>query len=234
MLSAVAGSAPKKSAAAWAQFTATVSQCEADDVREAPGRMIRLVVEADYEDYLKATYENPRGRLEDLEQLANYAEQFSGTADFLSQLALQTNVEAEENQPRDADEERLKLSTVHQAKGLEFGTVFVIMLCEGLFPSGRSLDSIEGEEEERRLFYVAVTRAKDELYLCHPLLRFAQGGGNALQQPSRFLGELPKELVDEWNLRPTFNAYGGRPSSVAPQGPGDVDADPDASGDEPF
>ena len=236
LLSAVAGSAPKKSAAAWAQFTATVSQCEADEVREAPGRLIRLVVEADYEDYLNATYENPRGRLEDLEQLANYAEQFSGTADFLSQLALQTNIEAEENQPHDPDEERLKLSTVHQAKGLEFGTVFVIMLCEGLFPSGRSLDSIEGEEEERRLFYVAVTRAKNELYLCHPLLRFAQGGGNALQQPSRFLGELPKELVDEWNLRPTFNAYAERAPSPARTdfGDGEGDADPVDPDDEPF
>jgi DNA helicase-2/ATP-dependent DNA helicase PcrA len=207
LLSKIAAAVPKKTATAWAQFTATISQCEADAVRNAPGRFLRLIVEADYEDYLKASYENPRARLDDLEQLANYADQFASTAEFLSQLALQTNVEAEETQPRDQDEERLKLSTVHQAKGLEFGTVFVIMLCDGLFPSSRSLDTTEGEEEERRLFYVAVTRAKNELYLCHPLLRFAQGGGNALQQPSRFLGELPKELVDEWNLRPTFSTY---------------------------
>jgi DNA helicase-2/ATP-dependent DNA helicase PcrA len=59
----------------------------------------------------------------------------------------------------------------------------------------------EDEEEERRLFYVAITRAKNELYLSYPLMRFAQGkGGNSRQQPSRFLNEIPKELRDEWNL----------------------------------
>lgn len=230
LLSKIAAAVPKKTATAWAQFTATISQCEADAVRNAPGRFLRLIVEADYEDYLKASYENPRARLDDLEQLANYADQFASTAEFLSQLALQTNVEAEETQPRDQDEERLKLSTVHQAKGLEFGTVFVIMLCDGLFPSSRSLDTTEGEEEERRLFYVAVTRAKNELYLCHPLLRFAQGGGNALQQPSRFLDELPKELVDEWNLRPTFSAY---PVSAPPLASREL-SDFTDSADEPF
>jgi DNA helicase-2/ATP-dependent DNA helicase PcrA len=232
LLTAIAKAVPGKTAAAWAQFTATISQCEGDAIRNAPGRFIRLVVEADYEDYLKATYENPRNRLDDLEQLANYADQFPSVAEFLSQLALQTNVEAEENQARDnEEEERLKLSTVHQAKGLEFGTVFVIMLCDGLFPSARSLDSTEGEEEERRLFYVAVTRARNELYLCHPLLRFMQGGGNALQQPSRFLGELPKELLDEWNLRPAFNAY---PSPAAPAAKPPDDFPEEFDGDSPF
>jgi DNA helicase-2/ATP-dependent DNA helicase PcrA len=77
------------------------------------------------------------------------------------------------------------------------------MLCDGLFPSERSLDSAEGEEEERRLFYVAVTRAKNELYMSYPLLRAAYGNsGVTMQQPSRFLKEKPIELVDEWNLRP--------------------------------
>jgi hypothetical protein len=65
-------------------------------------------------------------------------------------------------------------------------------------------------------------------------LRFAQGGGNALQQPSRFLGELPKELVDEWNLRPTFDAYAERAPSPARPGFGESDADPVDPGDEPF
>lgn len=232
LLTAIAKSVPGKAAAAWAQFTATISQCEVDTIRNAPGRFIRLVVEADYEDYLKATYENPRNRLDDLEQLANYADQFSSVGEFLSQLALQTNVEAEENQPRDEDEERLKLSTVHQAKGLEFGTVFVIMLCDGLFPSLRSLESTDGEEEERRLFYVAVTRARNELYLCHPLLRFMQGGGNALQQPSRFLGELPKELVDEWNLRPSFGASFAPRTAPAPALPAYDDGEPGDGGND--
>ncbi|HOB33701.1 MAG TPA: 3'-5' exonuclease, partial [Verrucomicrobiota bacterium] len=62
--------------------------------------------------------------------------------------------------------------------------------------------TLEGEEEERRLFYVAITRARNELYLTYPLLRSIQGGsGESFQQPSRFLGEIPPELLEEWNLR---------------------------------
>jgi DNA helicase-2/ATP-dependent DNA helicase PcrA len=202
LLAAAAKAVPKKSAAAWAQFIATVAQCESPTLRNAPGRMIRLVVEADYEDYLKSAYENARNRMEDLTQLAAYADQFDDTANFLAQLALQTNMEAEQSSPREEETERLRLSTVHQAKGLEFRAVFAIMLCDGLFPSGRSAETSDGEEEERRLFYVAVTRAKDELYLCRPLLRFMAGGGDAVQMPSRFLGELTPDLYEEWNVRP--------------------------------
>ena len=101
--------------------------------------------------------------------------------------------------PQKMTTEKLKLSTIHQAKGLEFDVVFVIMLCDGMFPSKRSMESNEGEEEERRLFYVAVTRAKSELYLCHPLIRggFGDSGGDVFQSPSRFLSEIPKDLMNE-------------------------------------
>jgi DNA helicase-2/ATP-dependent DNA helicase PcrA len=147
-------------------------------------------------------YDNHDNRLDDLEQLAVFARQFASIEDFLTQLALLTNVEAEDDKPKDRDEETVKLSTIHQAKGLEFDVVFVVMLCDGLFPSARSLDIPDAEEEERRLFYVAVTRARNELYLCYPLVRKGfSGDGFELQQPSRFLGEIPAELVEEWNLR---------------------------------
>jgi len=139
--------------------------------------------------------------------LGGFARQFSSTEEFLTQLALLTNLEAEDDRPASADTEQIRLSTIHQAKGLEFAVVFVIMLCDGLFPSARSLKTVEDEEEERRLFYVSITRAKNELYLSYPLVRFAQGkAGDALQQPSRFLGEIPVELRDEWNLR-SFDPY---------------------------
>jgi DNA helicase-2/ATP-dependent DNA helicase PcrA len=196
------GSVPKKAAVAWAQFTATMSQLEEATRRDQPGELIQLALEADYEDYLKERYTNYRSRLEDLEQLATFARQFPATQDFLAQLALLTNLEADEDRPAGVDDEQLRLSTIHQAKGLEFGVVFVIMLCDGLFPSARSLDTAEGEEEERRLFYVAITRAKNELYLSRPLIRATHGGGDVMQQPSRFLGELPAGLREEWNLRP--------------------------------
>ena len=85
---------------------------------------------------------------------------------------------------------------------VQLGDKFVIMLCDGLFPSARSMESSEGEEEERRLFYVAVTRAKNELHLSYPLIRAGYGNvGVTLQQPSRFVEEIPKELLEEWNLR---------------------------------
>ncbi len=138
-----------------------------------------------------------------MEQLAIFAYQFNSTEDFLTQLALLTNVEAEDDSAKGDDTEKIKLSTIHQAKGLEFDAVFVIMLCDGLFPSARSMESDEGEEEERRLFYVAITRARSELYLCFPLIRatFSGSGGEAVQQPSRFLSDLKRDMLNEWKLR---------------------------------
>ncbi len=196
----------KKAAVAWAQFVATAAQLEEE---KAPAKMLRIVIDAGYDDYLKENFANARTRLEDLEQLAIFAYQFPTTEDFLTQLALLTNVEAENDNPK-GDDERIRLSTIHQAKGLEFNAVFVIMLCDGLFPSARSMDDDEGLEEERRLFYVAITRARNELYLCYPLIRatgkylysnFGPGESQEMQSPSRFLSEIPKALLNEWNLR---------------------------------
>ncbi|HMP83922.1 MAG TPA: 3'-5' exonuclease, partial [Verrucomicrobiota bacterium] len=193
---------PKKAATAWAQFTATLSQLEEKSTRQSASKLIQLVIEAGYDDYLKQTYENYLNRLDDLKQLAIFAQQFASLDEFLTQLALLTNVEAEDEQPADGDTERMRLSTIHQAKGLEFDVVFVIMMCDGLFPSGRTLDTNDGEEEERRLFYVAITRARNELYLSYPLIRAGYGSsGDMFQQPSRFLEEIPKDLLEEWNLR---------------------------------
>jgi DNA helicase-2/ATP-dependent DNA helicase PcrA len=198
---------PKKAAVPWAAFATTVSQLESEPVRGNPAANIRHILEAGYEDYLQDTFANYRQRLEDLEQLATFAVSFQTIEDFLTQLSLLTNVEAENKQVASGDSEQIRLSTIHQAKGLEFDVVFTIMLCDGLFPSGRSLESIEGEEEERRLFYVAITRARNELYLSYPLIRVAAGyGNNVMQQASRFLKEIPGELLDEWTLKP-FNPY---------------------------
>jgi DNA helicase-2/ATP-dependent DNA helicase PcrA len=201
-LQSCAGGVPKKAAVGWAQFVATIAQLEAEGVRENASEMIGLVIEAGYEDYLEESYANYRSRVEDLEQLAVFARQFPTVEDFLTQLALLTNLEAEDGQAASTDEERLRLSTIHQAKGLEFDVVFVIMLCDGLFPSERSLETDQGEEEERRLLYVAITRARNELYLSYPLVRAGYGGsGDTMQRPSRFLDEIPADLVEEWELR---------------------------------
>ena len=203
-----AAAVPKKAVTAWAELVITMSQLEVPPVRGSASAMIRHVIEAGYEDYLQENFANYRNRLEDLEQLAAFALQFETVEDFLTQLSLLTNVEAEDNQSASRDTEQIKLSTIHQAKGLEFDIVFVIMLCDGMFPSARSIESADGEEEERRLFYVAITRARNELYLSHPLIRMMPGlGGDTMQQPSRFLREFPPELVEEWNLKP-LHPYG--------------------------
>jgi DNA helicase-2/ATP-dependent DNA helicase PcrA len=192
----------KKAGVAWAQFVATAAQLEEE---KSPSKMLRIVIDAGYDDYLKENYANYRIRLEDLEQLAVFAYQFKTMEEFLTQLALLTNVETEDDNAKN-DDERIRLSTIHQAKGLEFDAVFVIMLCDGMFPSARSIDTDEGEEEERRLFYVAITRAKNELYLSYPLIRagFGNSAADAMQRPSRFLDEIPGDLLDKWNLKPAY------------------------------
>ena len=202
-LQGCAKAVPKKATLAWAQFATTISQLEAPDRRTSAAKMIPLVIEAGYDEHLKANFANYRSRLDDLKQLAIFAQQFESVDEFLTQMALLTNVEAEdEQQTKNRDDEKIKLSTIHQAKGLEFDVVFSIMLCDGLFPSARSMESDEGLEEERRLFYVTITRAKNELYLCYPLMRAGYGNaGITMQQPSRFLGEIPKDYMDEWNLQ---------------------------------
>jgi DNA helicase-2/ATP-dependent DNA helicase PcrA len=206
-LRTMAAAVPKKAAAAWAQFTHTVEQLETPPTRQQPAEMIRVIMEAGYEDYLHATYDKSPMRLEHLEELGSFSRQFASTEEFLTQLALLTNIEAEDQQAKADDSEMLRLSTIHQAKGLEFDVVFVIMLCDGLFPSARSLELADGEEEERRLFYVAVTRARNELYVSYPLIRAGYNpGGDTMQIPSRFLGEIPAALVEEWNLR-TYSQY---------------------------
>jgi DNA helicase-2/ATP-dependent DNA helicase PcrA len=192
---------PKKSAAPWAQFTATVAQLEDPETRRSASRMIRLVLEAGYEDYLQGQYTNYQSRLSDLEAMASTSLQFPTVEEFLTQLALQTGAETEDSAPAHDDEEPMRLSTIHQAKGLEFEVVFVIMLCEGAFPSARSIEALDGEEEERRLFYVALTRARSQLYLTYPMLRATYGSDELAQKPSRFLSEIPRGLLEEWNLK---------------------------------
>lgn len=194
--------APVKARAGWEQWGETHRQLQDGMTGVNPSELIQVVVDAVYDDYLKAKYSNYVSRLEDIGQLRAFAEQFADCEELLGQLSLLTNVDGEIQGSRDGEQEEdaVKLSTIHQAKGLEWNVVFVVMLCDGMFPSNRSLDSEDGEEEERRLFYVATTRAKNELYLVYPRL-VRQGGYNEnFYKPSRFLQDFPKELCDVWKV----------------------------------
>jgi ATP-dependent DNA helicase UvrD/PcrA len=190
-----------KSKKSWEQLTHTLDEIAPGGQPNPPSEMITSVVEAVYDDYAKANFTNYELRREDLNQLAAFARQFKDVHEFLSQLALISNIDAEPALDQTADNEAVNLSTVHQAKGLEYHTVFVIWLTDGMFPSTRSLETRDAIEEERRLFYVAITRARDELYLTYPHMRLNAGYGDIFQRPSRFLREIPTQLVEDWQVR---------------------------------
>jgi DNA helicase II / ATP-dependent DNA helicase PcrA len=192
---------PAKSKRAWEQLAHTLDEIAPAGRPNMPSEMVTSVVEAIYDDYAKANFTNYELRREDLNQLAIFARQFKDVDEFLSQLALISNVDAEAAPAQITDKEAVNLSSVHQAKGLEFHTVFVIWLTDGMFPSNRSLDTRDALEEERRLFYVAITRARDELYLTYPQMRLSGGYGDVFQRPSRFLQEIPNELVEDWQVQ---------------------------------
>jgi len=147
---------------------------------------------SNYRAFLQHKYTEAASREEDIEQLKGFSTKFSSLGDFLSDLALLTNTAAAGDEASETylKEDRVVLSTVHQAKGLEWPAVFLIWCSEGMIPLARALKDEDGEEEERRLFYVACTRAKDELYFCYPLMDYSRRMDNGYLSPSRFLEEL--------------------------------------------
>ncbi len=243
-----------------------------EGMKHNPSESIRLIVERGYADYARSRFPNAQARLDDLEQLSQYALRYDDVNVFLEEVALANPMAGEDVAVVGPEDEKVVLSSVHQAKGLEWRAVFVIWLADGRFPSARALrvpggivrldtaqlhqafalthamtaapatpaaaaaDSddvraltetfqhaiteavpasggaaspnesasgpreivIPGEEEERRLFYVAVTRAKQELYLVFPVMARDRGGLDVLMEPSRFVRELPGDLYEKW------------------------------------
>ena len=199
---------PKKAQETWSQFGYTLDELiDTNGAPVAPASMIHSIVEGVYADYMKAKFKNYEQRAQDLEQLSNFGSRYTEPVEFLSQLSLLSGVDTD-NSPASQTQDRdaVTLTTGHQAKGLEWQVVFAIWLSDGMFPNRRVLDeaSAEGLEEERRLFYVTVTRAKDELYMIYPLIHHAARDGNVLQVPSRFIADLPQELMEPWNVRSIF------------------------------
>jgi len=155
----------------------------------APCESIQAILDETYQAYLVMNYPNAPARIEDLRRMAEFARRFESCETLLAEFALSGTIQSDDLVLEPDDDDVLVLSTIHQAKGLEWKAVFVIWLTEGRFPDPRSCTEVEGLEEERRLFYVAVTRAQRELNLVYPQMA-AERSFQVFTRPSRFLQEL--------------------------------------------
>ncbi|HLD61154.1 MAG TPA: UvrD-helicase domain-containing protein [Patescibacteria group bacterium] len=187
-----------------------------------PAQLIQSLLQSPYREYLEGEFVDARDRLDDIKQLAVFAERYENLEEFLANTSLQESFRniGNESLGRDAinrvstdtgDKGKIVLSTIHQAKGLEWSVVFIINLSAGGFPNDRALREENGLEEERRLFYVAITRAKKHLFLTYPMARLRQdyggqaGGtfGDFMSGPSMFLNEIEPGLLEDHSLLST-------------------------------
>ena len=166
----------------------------------APAELVAWVCHY-YLPILKQRYDDYPKRIKDLEHLQTLAERYKDIGSLLSDLALAPPDESvsDISSPED-DDERLILSTIHSAKGLEWHTVFILCALDGRLPSLHSFMSNEELEEERRLIYVAITRAKENLFITYPIKFFDRATGSVLSKPSRFIDEIAEGLLETWAL----------------------------------
>lgn len=166
-----------------------------------PVRLLEIVSDY-YFPLLKARYDDYPKRFKDVDQLAILAARFESLTDFLAELALEPpRNSVEDAMAADLDEdESLVLSTIHSAKGLEWHSVFIISTLEGRFPSFNALKTPSDTEEERRLMYVAMTRAGENLAVSYPSQLWDPASGTVLARPSRFVEEIKAGLLENWQI----------------------------------
>ena len=196
----VASKVPKDAKDEWPKFVASLQQVREMMRTMKPHNAVEIAIDGWYGDDLKGRFANYLSRLDDLKSMIGFASRYEDMQELLAQIMLLNGETTERSVDPDAD--ALRLTTVHQAKGLEFAAVFLIGLADGSFPLRRAIEAGD-VEEERRLFYVAVTRARDELYLCFPKVN-TKGGPAMLQTPSRFLTELAPELYQPLRMKRSY------------------------------
>ena len=169
-----------------------------------PSEMVQKVYDY-YWDLFKANYDDWNKRKKDLEIFQNIVENYTSVDSLLSDMAIEPIIESVVDvEATDKEEEYVTLSTIHSAKGLEWHSVFIIHAVEGYFPSARSIESLETLEEERRLMYVASTRAKNNLFITYPMNLYDREAGMTLSKPSRFISDITPDLAEGWLLEEDF------------------------------
>jgi DNA helicase-2/ATP-dependent DNA helicase PcrA len=155
-----------------------------------------------YQPILKRKYDDHPKRIKDLEQLLTIMERYEELESFLIDMALEPPTASIEGalSTEERTDDRLVLSTIHSAKGLEWHTVIIIWAVDGRFPSVHALDNPDDLEEELRLMYVAATRAKENLFVTYPSQVYDRGAGLFFGRPSRFIEGLPEGLIDKVTL----------------------------------
>ncbi|MDT3697366.1 MAG: ATP-dependent helicase [Ignavibacterium sp.] len=165
-----------------------------------PSEMVQKVYEY-YWELFKANYDDWNKRKKDLEIFQNIVENYTSVDSLLSDMAIEPIIESVVDvDATDKEEEYVTLSTIHSAKGLEWHSVFIIHAVEGYFPSARSVENLDSLEEERRLMYVASTRAKNNLFITYPMNLYDREAGMTLSKPSRFISDISPDLAEGWLL----------------------------------
>lgn len=190
---------PAAAREAWAAFTKLLTRLASPSAPELPAQI--LLVREFYEPHLEQRFDNAMVRLRDLEQLEQIASRFADRATFLADLTLDPPTSTSDLAgPPLLDEDYLILSTIHSAKGCEWDAVYVIHAADGCIPSDMATGDAEDIEEELRLFYVALTRARDSLHVCFPLRYYHRtrraAGKYTFANPTRFLPDDIRPLFE--------------------------------------
>jgi len=169
-----------------------------------PTELIGMVLDY-YQPIFKLKFDDFNKRSKDLETLLNISGNYRSLDSFLADMAIEPVIDSVVDiGETDKEDEFLTLSTIHSAKGLEWHSVFVIHAVEGYFPSVRAAESLESLEEERRLMYVASTRAKQNLFVTYPMHMYNRIDGITLSKPSRFISEMSTDKAQGWLVEDDF------------------------------
>jgi DNA helicase-2/ATP-dependent DNA helicase PcrA len=187
---------PTKSKGLFAGFVADLRKIQETDPSVNPAAAITAILQGGYPATVRTRYDRPENRIADIEQMAVLAARYESLERLTTELLLAGDVYGMDSVEPDEPRDTLVLSTVHQAKGLEWSHVYIPRLIEDSFPHARSVREEGGEDEERRIFYVAVTRAMDQLFMTYPLTMTRPGRGQVFTTPSRFLSEVDGSLVE--------------------------------------